>query len=58
MKSLKAPPSGYDCVYGRPGTHKAGGSSLNYAEVAVYNNNAVLPEYIIFYEKDGVGLML
>ena len=45
---LKGPPSGYDCVYGQEG------SSLNYAEIVVYNPDAVLPRYIIVYKKDGV----
>jgi hypothetical protein len=58
MAHLKAPPSGYDCVYGQPGIHRARGGNLNYAEVAVYNNNAILPKYVIFYEKDGVKLKL
>ena len=45
---LKGPPPGYDCVFGQVG------SRLNYAEVVVYNPDAVVPRYIIVYQKDGV----
>ena len=45
---LKGPPHGYDCVYGQVG------GSLNYAEIVFYNPDAVLPRYIIVYQKDGV----
>ena len=45
--NLKGPPAGYDCVYGQEG------SSLNYAEIVVYNPDAVVPRYIIVYQKDG-----
>ena len=47
--NLKGPPQGYDCVYGQEG------SSLNYAEIVVYNPDAVVPRYIIVYQKDGVN---
>ena len=46
--NLQGPPPGYDCVYG------VAGSSLNYAEIVVYNPDAVVPRYIIVYQKDGV----
>ena len=49
MSHLKGPPQGYDCVFGKVG------SSLNYAEIVVYNPDAVLPRYIIVYQKDGVN---
>ena len=58
MKDLIQPPPGFDSVYGKPGTHKAGKSSLNYAELAVYHSNAILPKFIIVYEKDGIELNL
>ena len=58
MGNLREPPAGCDSVYGQPGIHRARGGSLNYAEVAVYNPNAILPKYIIFYEKDGIKLKL
>ena len=58
MKDLTQPPPGHNSVYGQPGTHKAGKGSLNYAEVAVYNCSAVLPKFIIVYEKDGIQLLL
>ena len=45
---LKGPPPGYDCVFGKEG------SRLNYAEIIVYNPDAVAPRYIIVYQKDGV----
>ena len=46
--SLKGPPPGYNCVYAQVGFH------LNYPEIAVYNPDAVVPRYIIVYQKDGV----
>ena len=58
MRNLKSAPAGYDTVYGQPGVHKAGGSSLNYAEVAVYNPKAILPKWIIFCEWNGTKLLL
>ena len=45
--ALKAPPSGYDSVFGQVG------SRLNYAEIVVYNPDAVVPRYIIVYQRDG-----
>ena len=29
------------------------GGSLNYAEIVIYNPDAVVPRYIIVYQKDG-----
>ena len=46
---LKAPPQGFDSVYGRKGVR------LNYEEIVVYNADAALPKCIIVYQKDGVG---
>ena len=45
--TLKGPPHGYDSVYGQMG------GSLKYAEIVVYNPDAVVPRYIIVYQKDG-----
>jgi len=42
-QSLVDPPDGYDSVLGDPG------GSLNYDEVVVYDQDAVLPGYAIFY---------
>ena len=44
---LQGPPPGYDSVFGQVG------SRLNYAEIVVYNPDAVFPRYIIMYRKDG-----
>ena len=44
--ALIGPPPGYDCVYGHVG------SSLNYPEIVLYNPDAVMPRYIIVYQKD------
>ena len=44
---LAGPPLGYDSVFGQVG------GSLNYAEIVVYNPDAVVPRYIIVYRKDG-----
>ena len=44
---LTGPPPGYDSVYGQVG------SKLNYPEIVVYKPEAVLPRYVILYEKDG-----
>ena len=42
------PPPGYDSVYGQVG------SKLNYPEIVVYEPDAVIPRFIILYQKDGV----
>ena len=44
---LTGPPSGCDSVYGQVG------GCLNYPEIVVYNQNAVMPRYIIVYQKNG-----
>ena len=46
--TLKAPPSGYDSVYGKRG------GSLNYDEIIVYKPEALLPTHILIYQKDGI----
>ena len=46
-KNLRKPPSGYDSVFGETGGH------LNYAEIVVYNPDAVVPRFIIVYQKNG-----
>jgi len=43
---LTQPPPGYDSVYGQVG------SDLNYPEIVLYDSDAVLPRYIIIYQKD------
>ena len=46
---LRGPPPGYDSVYGQVG------DELNYPELVVYELEAVLPRYIILYQKDGTA---
>ena len=46
--TLHQPPEKFDSVYGRSG------GSLNYDEIVVYDVDAVMPQYIIVYEHDGV----
>ena len=48
-QTLTGPPQGYDSVYGQVG------DKLNYPEVVVYKPEAVLPRYIIVYQKDGTA---
>lgn len=45
----RGPPPGYDSVYGQVG------SKLNYPEIVVYEPDAVIPRFIILYQKDGVA---
>ena len=42
-QSLKGPPPGCDCVYGQVG------GDLNYPEIVVYKEGAVMPRYIVVY---------
>ena len=42
--TLTGPPSGYNSVLGL-----AGGGVLNYPELVLYNEDAVLPAYVVFY---------
>jgi len=44
--TLKAPPSGYHSVLGKPGS----GGSLNFPELVVFNEDAILPAYAVFYK--------
>lgn len=46
--ALKAPPAGYDSVYGQSG------GSLNYDEIVVYQAEAALPTHVLIYVKDGI----
>lgn len=47
-QTLTGPPPGYDSVYGQVG------NKLNYPEIVVYKPEAVMPRYIIIYQKDGI----
>ena len=47
--SFTAPPQGFDSVYGQHG------GNLNYDEIVLYNKDAILPKYVIMYQKGGVG---
>jgi len=42
---LTAPPLGYDSVLG-----ETGGGNLNYPELVLFNEDAILPAYAVFYE--------
>ena len=46
--TLQQPPSQYHSVYGKSG------GSLNYDEIVVYDVRAVLPQYVVVYEHNGV----
>ena len=46
--TLKAPPQGYDSVYGQSG------SALNFDEIVLYKSEALLPTHILIYMKDGI----
>ena len=50
-ENLLNPPQGYDSIYGKSGS----GSVLNYDEIVVYNPDAILPRYILLYQKDGTN---
>lgn len=50
-ENLLNPPQGYDSIYGKSGP----GSVLNYDEIVVYNPDAILPRYILLYQKDGTN---
>ena len=47
--SLRGPPQGYDSVLGNLG------ETLEYDELVVYNPDAVMPRYILVYQKGGTG---
>ena len=46
-EKLTGPPPGYNSVFGQVG------GSLNYPEIVVYNPDAVMPRYVIVYQKNG-----
>ena len=46
--TLKAPPPGYDSVYGQHGR------ALNFDEIVLYKSEALLPTHIVVYTKDGI----
>ena len=48
-QKLTRPPKECDSVYGKVG------DELNYPELVVYEPDAVMPRYIVVYEKDGVA---
>ena len=59
MEGCQSPPPGYNSVYGQAGTHRSNKGNLNYDEVAIYGiSEAILPRYIIVYQKDSVGGLL
>ena len=59
MPTCHSPPHRYDSVYGRAGTHRSSKGNLNYDEVALYGvSEAILPRYIIVYQKDGINGLL
>jgi len=43
LTDLMAPPSGYHSVYGEPG------GALNYPEVVIWDEKAIVPKAIVFY---------
>lgn len=49
---LRAPPQGYDSVYGMTG------GELNYEEIILFNPDATLPKFIILYQKDGIQKLI
>ncbi len=51
---LQGPPPGYHSVYGKTKLFGMFGD-LNYEEVALYDNEAILPMYVIFYSRSNVG---
>ena len=58
MEGYQSPPPGYNSVYGQAGTHRSSKGNLNNDEVAIYVSEAILPRYIIVYQKDGVSGLL
>jgi len=51
QSDLTTAPSGYDSVYGKNSLQGA----LNYDEVVIYCSKALLPTFVIIYERNGVG---
>ena len=58
MEGYQSPPLGHHSVYGKAGTHHSKKGSLNYDEIAIYVPEAILPRYIIVYQKDGIHGLL
>ena len=59
LENYQSPPPGYNSVYGRAGKHHGRKGSLNYDEVAIYGvSEAILPKYIVVYQKDGINGLL
>ena len=58
LEKCQSPPEGCHSVYGEAGRHHSRKGSLNYDEVAVYVSEAILPRYIVVYQKDGIGGLL
>lgn len=48
VQTLNRPPSGYNSISGMVG------DELHYPEIVVYDPRAVMPRYIIVYQKDGI----
>ena len=49
---LSGPPEGYNSIYGMAG------GDLNYDEIVLPQSGAILPKYIIVYEKDDVEKLI
>ena len=47
-QELKHPPKGCNSIFGQVG------QELNYPEIILHTPDAILPRYIIVYEKDGI----
>ena len=47
-QTLRGPPMGFDSIYGQVG------QDLNYPEIVLHNPNAILPHYIIVYQKNEI----
>ena len=45
--SLSGPPQGYHSIFGKTGVN------LNYNEIVLSDADAILPKFIILYQKDG-----
>ena len=59
MQARQSPPLGYNSVYGKAGTHQRKKGCLNYDEVAIYGvSEAILPRYIVVYQKDSINNLL
>ena len=48
-QKLRRPPPGYNSIFGQVG------QDLNFPEIVLHNPDAILPRYIIIYQKDGEG---